>query len=290
MDVSIIICTWNRAESLRRCLSSLVQLVIPDGLNWEVIVVNNRSTDNTGEVATEFEQLLPIRLISEPQLGLSKARNSGLLNAKGKLIIFLDDDVLVDPSCVRAFWNGASAYPEAKLYGGIIEPLICGTDRSRDEFLQDPFFDGLLLRKNLGPCSRLLTADEYFFGACFAGKEDFLNRWGFDTRLGKKGNEQILGEEIAIQDRAKASQVNRVWVAEAKVKHFIPGKRISYLESRRYFWGMGRTHYRLRNSLLFPRLKTFTIFGFWAQFNFFAGCLYEAVSSYFSFKIRTETF
>jgi glycosyltransferase involved in cell wall biosynthesis len=154
----------------------LVQLVIPDGLRWEVLVVNNRSTDNTGEVATEFEQLLPIRLISEPQLGLSKARNSGLLNAKGKLIIFLDDDVLVDPACVSAFWNAASAYPEAKLYGGIIEPLICGTDRSRDEFLQDPFFDGLLLRKNLGPCSRLLTADEYFFGACFAGKEDFIRR------------------------------------------------------------------------------------------------------------------
>jgi glycosyltransferase involved in cell wall biosynthesis len=290
MDVSVIICTWNRAESLRRCLDSLTQLIIPEGLNWEVIVVNNRSTDNTGEVATEFEQLLPIRLISESQLGLSKARNTGLASANGKLIIFFDDDVLVDPFCVSGFWNAASAYPGAKLFGGRIEPIICGTDRSRDELLQDPFFDGLLLRKNLGPCSRLLTADEYFFGACFAGKKDFLNQSGFDTHLGKKGNEQILGEEIALQERAKKGQVIRVWVPEAKVKHFIPGKRISYLESRRYFRGMGRTHYRLRKSLLFPRLKTFTIFGFWAQFNFFAGCLYEAVSSYFSFKIRTETF
>lgn len=290
MDVSVIICTWNRAESLRRCLSSLTQLIIPEELNWEVLVVNNGSTDNTGEVVTEFEQLLPIRLISEPKLGLSKARNTGVENASGELIIFFDDDVLVDPFCVRGFWNSASAYPDAKLFGGLIEPLMDGITNPKSSFLDDPFFDGLILRKDLGPKGRFLKEDENFFGACFAVKLDFLNQSGFDTQLGKKGNEQILGEEIALQERAKKGQVIRVWVPEAKVKHIIPAQRLSYSESGRYFRGMGRTHYRLRNSLLFPRLKTVTIFGFWAQFNFFAGCLYEAVSSYFSFKIRTETF
>jgi len=275
MDVSIIICTWNRAESLRRSLSSLTKLIIPGGLRWEVLIVNNRSTDNTGEVAVEFEQFLPLRLISEPQLGLSKARNTGLASANGKLIIFFDDDVFVDPFCVRSFWNAASTYPEAKLFGGLIEPLMEGITRPKSSFLDDPFFDGLILRKDLGPKGRLLKEDEYFFGACFAVKKDFLNQSGFDTHLGKKGNEQILGEEIALQERAKKGQVIRVWVPEAKVNHIIPAQRLSYSESGRYFRGMGRTHSLLEKPFFFPRLSSFTLFGFWAQLHFLLGYWFQ---------------
>ncbi|NDD05532.1 MAG: glycosyltransferase family 2 protein [Proteobacteria bacterium] len=277
MDVSVTICTWNRAESLRRCLSSLTQLIIPEGLNWEVLVVNNGSTDNTREVVTEFKQLLPIRLIYEPKLGLSKARNTGVGNASGELIIFFDDDVLVGPFCVRGFWNAASAYPEAKLFGGLIEPLMEGITHPKSSFLDDPFFDGLILRKDLGSKARLLKDDEYFFGACFAVKKDFLNQSGFDTHLGKKGNEQILGEEIALQERAKKGRVIRVWVPEAKVKHIIPAQRLSYSESGRYFRGMGRTHSLLEKPFFLPRLSSFTLFGFWAQLHFLLGYWFQKV-------------
>jgi glycosyltransferase involved in cell wall biosynthesis len=94
MDISIIICTRNRAAPLARTLAAIGRVRIPAGKSAEIIVVDNGSTDGTAAVVREalIGNAL-VRSISEPQQGQSRARNRGLAAASADLIVFTDDDV-----------------------------------------------------------------------------------------------------------------------------------------------------------------------------------------------------
>ncbi|MBE9542804.1 MAG: glycosyltransferase, partial [Proteobacteria bacterium] len=79
MNLSAIICTYNRAAILTRCLSHLAGQKVPAGLEWEIIVVDNNSSDGTDKVVEQLARLHPIliRYVKEPQQGLNYARNRG---------------------------------------------------------------------------------------------------------------------------------------------------------------------------------------------------------------------
>ena len=92
--VSIIICTCNRAEHLRRTLDSMGQICVPGALTTELIVVDNASTDNTEEVVKAcFLPGIEVRYLHEPVQGQCHARNAGIAAAKGQIFLFTDDDV-----------------------------------------------------------------------------------------------------------------------------------------------------------------------------------------------------
>ena len=100
MDLSVIICTWNRAEYLRQALASLQECRLPAGVEWEVVIVDNNSTDETSAVCQQFLRQDPqrYRCIVEKRQGKSFALNTGVENATGRILAFTDDDVIVDPS------------------------------------------------------------------------------------------------------------------------------------------------------------------------------------------------
>lgn len=88
--ISVVVCTYNGARTIRSCLDSLRELKYPD---FEVIVVDDGSTDATAAIANEYD----VRLITIAQAGLSNARNVGLDAATGEIVAYLDDDALADP-------------------------------------------------------------------------------------------------------------------------------------------------------------------------------------------------
>ena len=93
--VSIILCTYNRAASLRRTLEALEKVKIPTDWKAEIILVDNASTDNTAMVARNAAfPNIEVRYFYEPKRGLSSARNAGLAHARGDFILFTDDDAL----------------------------------------------------------------------------------------------------------------------------------------------------------------------------------------------------
>src|SRR6516165_4264922 len=83
--ISVVVCTYNGARTLRQCLSALVALDYP---NYEVIVINDGSTDGTADIARDY----PVRLINQPNKGLSAARNTGLAASDGEIVAYIDDD------------------------------------------------------------------------------------------------------------------------------------------------------------------------------------------------------
>lgn len=102
MKASIIICTRNRAKSLAQTLEAFREMDVPNGLEPELLIVDNGSTDHTAGVARKHSAgTIPVRYLSEPSPGLSKARNSGLAASEGEIILFTDDDVEPDKNWLR---------------------------------------------------------------------------------------------------------------------------------------------------------------------------------------------
>lgn len=127
MDLSIIICTYNRSRSLYKTLESLECMIIPEGLDWDVLVVDNNSNDKTKEVFEEFSRkgILNLKYLFESKQGKSFALNSGLESAKGEIIAFTDDDVLMDKGWLKALIKATNRYREYDGFGGRIVPLWC---------------------------------------------------------------------------------------------------------------------------------------------------------------------
>src|SRR5262249_33788069 len=90
-------CTYNRGESLAQSLASLVVSKVPDDVDWEVLIVDNNSTDRTREIVHDFcARHRRFRYLYEPRQGKSHAANLGIAEARGDVIAFIDDDVTVD--------------------------------------------------------------------------------------------------------------------------------------------------------------------------------------------------
>lgn len=103
LSVSIVICCHNSAKRLPDTLKHLLIQEVPDNLQWEVIVVDNVSTDNTAQVARSLwpdDAPAPLQVVSEPEPGLSNARKRGFMEAKYELVSFVDDENWLAPDWV----------------------------------------------------------------------------------------------------------------------------------------------------------------------------------------------
>lgn len=92
--ISVVICSYNGSHTIRDCMEGLLSLDYP---NFEVIVINDGSTDNLAEIVSEY----PFKLINTPNMGLSNARNTGMLAATGEIVAYTDDDAHPDPHWLK---------------------------------------------------------------------------------------------------------------------------------------------------------------------------------------------
>lgn len=103
MDIAVIVCTFNRSESLAKALASAAVQELPACVTWEVLVVDNNSTDQTRHIVEEFSRKCPgrYRYLFEPRQGKSYALNSGIREAHGDVLAFIDDDVIAEPTWLQ---------------------------------------------------------------------------------------------------------------------------------------------------------------------------------------------
>lgn len=125
-SLTVAICTRNRAQRLARLLRSLEQ-ARPEALfpNVDVLVIDNGSTDDTRDAVADFPAA---RHVLEEKAGLNFARNRALKEAKGELIAFLDDDVVVDPGWLQGLATAWSSRPDAGGYSGLVLPFRLDTE------------------------------------------------------------------------------------------------------------------------------------------------------------------
>ncbi|HET8625081.1 MAG TPA: glycosyltransferase [Gemmatimonadales bacterium] len=238
MDVTVAICTWNRSAMLRQTLEQLTRLRIPPGVAWELLVVNNNSTDDTDDAVRSFTGRLPVRLVPEPTPGKSHALNRAVREASGRYILFTDDDVLVDPEWVAAYWAAFHRWPDAAVFGGPIEPWFAGDPPAWlvRAFHQVEYAFAAL---DLGNEPRPLGGHDVPFGANMAMRTAEQRFYPYDPRLGPRPESGLRGEEITLVKRMLADGATGWWVPEARVKHYIPAHRQSVRYIRQWYHGWG---------------------------------------------------
>ena len=125
LAVSVVLCTWNRAALLDGALAALTAQ--HDAPPFEILVVDNASTDRTRDVVTRHAAVCDrVRYLHEPRQGLSFARNTGIAAARGEIVAFTDDDVRVGPEWVRAVVATLDSHPDAACAGGPVMPAFPG--------------------------------------------------------------------------------------------------------------------------------------------------------------------
>ncbi|WP_169310859.1 glycosyltransferase [Cereibacter changlensis] len=227
MFISVIMCTRNRAEQLRRVLLTAVAMKKPD-VEWEFLLIDNGSTDNTAEVVASVAGLLPIRHILEPEAGLSHARNRGVAEARGEYICWTDDDVMIDPNWLLAYAEAFRRYPEAAVFGGQIVPVLEGPAPRWFEQNYDKLAS-LMAKRDLGakPIRLTKVGDHLPYGANFAVRTAEQKQWRYDPNLGVSPGQKRLGEEVAVMGGILDGGATGIWVPGAMVRHLIPKARLS---------------------------------------------------------------
>ena len=219
--LTVALCTHNHRPRLERTLAALAQLHAPQS-PWELLVVDNASTDGTAELLADSAWRANrgnVRVVREPKLGLSHARNRAIRDAGGEYLVFMDDDETPDPEWLRAFERVMlSERPDA--LGGRIEVMF--EDGERPAWLQDEVL-GFLGKLDHGPAARRLNdPGTPIFGGNFAFRKALFERiGGFDTELGRKGQANVGGEDTEIYRRMLAAGCAVWWVPQAVIYHRI---------------------------------------------------------------------
>ena len=239
MKFTVAICTWNRAELLRQTLKSFCELR-PGRDDWELVVVNNKCTDDTELVCHAFASQLPLRMIRENQQGHSVSRNRAILDAKGQYVVWTDDDVLVDPGLLGAYESAISAYPNAAFFGGKIIPKF-EIKPARWITENREICSGVFAERDLGNSRFECTKQKLPFGANLVIRRDIQQKFLFRSEFGREANTVRGFDEIDVLQRLLDDGQRGYWIPEAHVEHFIPASRMTLDYFARYFHGQGET-------------------------------------------------
>lgn len=241
MKVTIAICTWNRSRLLNQTLASLQSLDVPKGIEWEVVLVDNNSTDDTRAVAEGFQESLPLRYVFEAQQGHAVSRNRAIAESSGDLIIWTDNDVQVSPKWLKNYCDGVRQFPDAAFFGGKINPIF---ESGRPSWLTATWEKCrcVYAYRDLGNQVFPFPSDQFPYGANFAVVKRVQEQFPFDVHTGRSQN-QLLGEdEISVLKRIATAGYQGIWLPDVSVDHLIPADRATSGYVGQYFVGQGQAN------------------------------------------------
>ena len=191
--LSLIIPTHNRAGQLLAALESVVRQDMPAG-EWECVVVNNNSTDDTPARFAAFAARYPalnLRMVTETGPGVSYARNRGIAETSAPYMAFIDDDERINAGFIRAYVEFFDAHPDAVVAGGrIIAEYVSGRPAWMSKYTELPVANPM----DFGHAVRPFPAGRVPGGGNMAFRRSATVRYGgFDPSLGRVGRMLIGG-------------------------------------------------------------------------------------------------
>lgn len=218
--LSVVVCTYNRSEWLRGCLTSLEPQCVDSNL-VEVLIIDNNSSDDTRKVSEEFVHRLPnFRYVFESTQGLSHARNRGIKEALGIYVAYIDDDARAHPDWAGAIIRFFETKPDASGVGGPFYPFSTIPIPSwyPEEYGRSRFDGG----------TRKLRKNEWISGMNMAFKKQALiDVGGFNATIGMTGTKVSYGEETNLTLRMLERNQQIYYCAEMVVDHAILPHKLS---------------------------------------------------------------
>jgi len=238
LTVTAVICTRNRADWARRALESLVAQDL-DHDRFDVLVVDNGSTDDTAAMAQAVAGLhANVRWCSEPEAGLSRARNRAIDEARGDILAFLDDDAVAYPSWARLHLEAFETDTTVLATGG---PIILEWPDGRPSWLPEEH-DSMYAALDLGSEPQTFAGPPFPFGANMAIRRDAFDAVGrFSVDLGRRDTNLVSGEERDLLERVHTAGARIIYIPLVPVIHHVLPDRTRWRWLLRRFFDQGRS-------------------------------------------------
>jgi len=222
MKFSLITCTYNREKYLGRTLRSVFEQNYPDP-DYEILVIDNNSTDNTAQVCKDFEQKYPekiFRYFKEIDQGLSFALNRGIKEARGEYLIYVDDDETITPDHLQLLETNLKVYPQAQLVASPVVPIYEGGEPKWMSHFTQRLIGGYFYQ---GDKAKKLDKNHYPGTGHTIIKRELYEKYGdYNTNLGRKGSSLMGAEDKDMFSRLKSNGVDCYYFPEIPIYHYIP--------------------------------------------------------------------
>lgn len=238
--ISVVVCTYNRADLLPYALHTLGEQSLASN-EYEVIVVDNNSTDDTREVVEKFANKVPnLRYCLETKVGLSHARNRGWQEARGEYVAYTDDDCKLPPQWLTVAKEIIEKVSPG-VFGGYVLPFY---NIPKPKWFKDSY-------GTLKKAEDFTNKSPNFIGCnIFIRRHILENLQGFDTNLGMTGKKIAYGEETDLQQRIRAIMPHEIFYCDANlcVYHIVRKDKMTMSWQWRAFFAKGRYSYLTSHS------------------------------------------
>lgn len=241
VDCSVVVCTHDGADRLPPVIDALRAQRVPPEVTWEVVVVDNASADGTADVVRDRwgDGPTALRVVHEPQLGLSHARARGIETSRGSVLSFVDDDNVVDATWVDRVVGVLRAHPEAAAVGG--HAHAAGPGPFPDWF---PRVAPYLAVGPQGEPGDVTDRRGYLYGAGLSVRREALDEvlaHGTLVLEGRRGDALTLGEDAELGYRLAAAGWRLRYEPELTLDHLLPPHRADPAYLRRLVSESART-------------------------------------------------
>src|SRR5688572_12740463 len=247
IDATVLICTYNRAGYLARTLDSLATMFANPGFSWNVLVVDNNSSDDTRHVVLARAEAFPVPLnyLFEGRQGKSNALNTGMSAAQARIIVFTDDDVDVGPEWIQASVRPLLERKDIDYTGGPVRPIWGGP---RPAWLDETGnLGGTIAVKDHG--SRIFVFEDERktpLGVNMAVRRSLIERiGGFRPDLGRNGKALLGQEQAEFFYRSRQAGARGLYVPGMVLDHVVPASRLTRSYFRRWWYWNGVSHARV---------------------------------------------
>lgn len=243
MRLSVIFCTYNREKYLYNALESIAMQNFPYQ-DYEIVMVNNNSTDSTEEISKKFQEDYPqvdFRYFLETNQGLSYARNRGVRESRGEILVFVDDDATVLDSYLSSIKSFFETHPDVSACGGPIIPVY---EIEKPKWLShytEQLIGGALYE---GDTVKPFRNGKYPGGGNSAFRKEVFEKYGlFNVDLGRKGTGLIGAEEKDLYDRLTRGGEEFYYLPQMGIHHYIPEKKLTESHFKELTYSIGKSEY-----------------------------------------------
>jgi glucosyl-dolichyl phosphate glucuronosyltransferase len=244
---TVLICTFNRSDMLRATLESLARMDdLPGG--WDVLVVDNNSTDRTEEVVAKLAQSYPVglRYLRELRQGKSYALNVGIIATTSRILAFTDDDVVVTRRWLIEAVRPLLTDPSLDYTGGPVRPIW---EDAPPRWLpaENGNLWGTIAVLDYGAAPFIFEDRRRIpIGANMAVRRSAFDKiGGFNAALGRKGKSLLGQEQAEFFYRTRAQGLRGMYVPEMELHHHVPKARLTRRYFRRWWFWKGISRARL---------------------------------------------
>ncbi len=237
--ISVLMATYNGASTLPRVLKAYCELQ-PIAGGWNLILVDNASTDSTKEIVQSFQSRLPITYLNEPRIGKNFALNTGLERISGDLVLFTDDDAVPEKDWLVQMRHIADAQPAFSVFGGAIVPLfevppedwILEYVTCRYAVTDPAWGEGPMLPVSVYGPNMAIRSSVFEAG------------YRFDVRLGPRGSNYEQGDETEFLERIARTGAKCWHCKSAVVAHIIRKHQMTQQWLLRRAVSIGRAEFK----------------------------------------------